>query len=47
MIRFSGLSGAAERGPYSPYKPINDSQYIEIIIFPHIDNPLSTGHNLL
>ena len=25
--------GTAERGPYSPYKPINDSLYIGIIIY--------------
>ena len=32
-------------GPYSPYKPLNHNLYIGIIIFPHIDNPQSTGYN--
>ena len=30
---------------YSPYKPFNHNLYIGIIIFPHIDNPQSTGYN--
>ena len=48
VIKFNGLSGdSGQRGPYSPYKPCNHSLYIGIIIFPHIDNPQSTGHNLL
>ena len=49
VIEFNGLSGdSGKRGPYSPYKPCNDSLYIGIIIFPHIDNPQSTGgQNLL
>ena len=46
-LNLATFLGPAERGPYSPYKPINDSLYIGIIIFPHIDNPQSTGHNLL
>ena len=41
MIRFNSLSGdSVEWGPYSPYKPCNHSIYIEIIIFPHIDNTI-------
>ena len=32
-------------GPYSPYKLCNHNLYIGIIIFPHIDNPQSTGYN--
>ena len=32
-------------GPYRPYKPFNHNLYIGIIIFPHIDNPQSTGYN--
>ena len=48
VIKFNGLSGdSGHRGPYSLYKPCNHSLYIGIIIFPHIDNPQSTGHNLL
>ena len=48
VIKFNGLSGdSGHRGPYSPYKPCNHSLYIGIIIFPHIDNPQSTGHNFL
>ena len=49
VIEFNGLSGdSGERGPYSPYKTCTHSLYIGIIIFPHIDNPQSTGgHNLL
>ena len=46
-LNLAAFLGTAERGPYSPYKPINDSLYIGIIIFPYIDNPQSTGHNLL
>ena len=45
-IKFIGLFGdRGHRGPYSPYKPFNHSLYIGIIIFPHIDNPQSTGYN--
>ena len=33
------------QGPYSPYKPFNHNLYIGIIIFPHTDNPQSTGYN--
>ena len=33
------------RGPYSPYKPFNHNLYIGIIIFPHKNNPQSTGYN--
>ena len=48
VIKFNGLSGGSgQRGPYSPYKPCNHSLYIGIIIFLHIDNQQSTGHNLL
>ena len=39
------LSLLAFSGTYSPYKPCNHNQYIGIIIFPHIDNPQSTGYN--
>ena len=45
-IKFTGLFGdRGHRGPYSPYKPCNHNLYIGIIIFPHIDNPQSTGCN--
>ena len=45
-IKFIGLFGdKGHRGPYSPYKPCNDSLYIGIIIFPHIDNPQFKGYN--
>ena len=33
------------QGTYSPYKPFNHNLYIGIVIFPHIDNPQSTGYN--
>ena len=45
-IKFSGLFGdRGHRGPYSPYKLCNHNLYIGIIIFPHLDNPQSTGYN--
>ena len=45
-IQFIGLfEDRGHRGPYSPYKPFNHNLYIGIIIFPHIDNPQSTGYN--
>ena len=45
-IKFIGLfENRRHRGPYSPYKPFNYNLYIGIIIFPHIDNPQSTGYN--
>ena len=45
-IKFIGLfEERGHRGPYSPYKPFNHNLYIGIIIFPHIDNPQSTGYN--
>ena len=45
-IKFICLFGnRGHRGPYSPYKPCNHNLYIRIIIFPHIDNPQSTGYN--
>ena len=45
-IKFIGLFEARGHwGPYSPYKPFNHNLYIGIIIFPHIDNPQSTGYN--
>ena len=45
-IKFIGLfEDRGHRGPYSPYKPFNYNLYIGIIIFPHIDNPQSTGYN--
>ena len=48
VIKFNGLSGDnGPRGPFSSYKPCNHSLYIGIIIFPHIDNTQSTGHNYL
>ena len=42
-IKFIGLFG--DRGHRGPYKPCNHNLYIGIIIFPHIDNPRSTGYN--
>ena len=43
-IQFIGLfEDRGHQGPYSPYKPFNHNLYIGIIIFPHIDNPQSTG----
>ena len=45
-IKFIGLfEDRGHRGPYGPYKPCNHNLYIGIIIFPHIDNPQSTGYN--
>ena len=45
-IKFIGLfEDKGHRGPYSPYKPCNHNLYIGMIIFPHIDNPQSTGYN--
>ena len=45
-IKFIGLFEDREhRGQYSPYKLFNHNLYIGIIIFPHIDNPQSTGYN--
>ena len=45
-IKFISLFGdRGHRGPYSQYKPCNHNLYIGIIIFPHIDNPQSTGYN--
>ena len=45
-IKFIGLfEDRGHRGPYSPYKLFNHNLYIRIIIFPHIDNPQSTGYN--
>ena len=45
-IKFIGLfEDRGHWGPYSPYKPFNHNLYIGIIIFPHIDNPQSTGYN--
>ena len=45
-IKFIDLFGdRGHRGPYSPYKPCNHNPYIGIIIFPHTDNPQSTGYN--
>ena len=43
-IKIISLFGdRGHRGPYSPYKLCNHNLYIGIIIFPHIDNPQSTG----
>ena len=48
VIKYNSLSGnSGQQRPYSPYKPSNHSLYIGIIIFSHIDNPQSTGHNSL
>ena len=45
-IKFIGLfEDRGHQGPYSPYKLFNHNLYIGIIIFPHIDNPQSTGYN--
>ena len=45
-IKFIGLfKDRGHRGLYSPYKSFNHNLYIGIIIFPHIDDPQSTGHN--
>ena len=45
-IKIIGLFGdRGHRGPYTPYKSCNHNLYIGIIIFPHIDNPQSTGYN--
>ena len=46
VIIFNCLSGdSGQWGPYIPCEPCNHSLYIGIIIFPHIDNAQSTGHN--
>ena len=45
VIKFNRLFGNS--GQPGPYKSSNHSLYIGIIIFPHINNPQSTGHNLL
>ena len=45
VIKFDGLSGDSRRGPYSPYKLCNRGLYIGMIIFPHLDNTQSTGHD--
>ena len=45
-IKFIGLFGdRGHQDPYSPYKPCNNSLYIGMVIFPHIDNPQSTGYD--
>ena len=45
-IKFIGLfEDRGHLGPYSPYKLLNHNLYIGIIIFPHTDNPQSTGYN--
>ena len=45
-IKFIGLfDDRRHQGPYIPYKLFYHNLYIEIIIFPHIDNPQSTGYN--
>ena len=41
--KFISLLG--DRRHRGPYKPCNHILYIGIIIFPHIDNPQSTGYN--
>ena len=43
VIKFNSLS--EDSGQRGPYKPCNHSLYIQIIIFPHIDDTQSTGHN--
>ena len=46
MIKFNGLlEDNRQRGPCGQYEPRDHSLYIEIIIFPHIDDTQSTGHN--
>ena len=46
ILDLNGPSGdSGQQGQYSPYKPCNPSLYIGIIIFSHIDNTQSTGHN--
>ena len=45
VTAFLGTGDSGQQGPYSPYKLCNHSPYIGIIIFPHIDNTQSTGHN--
>ena len=45
ILFISIFEDRGHQGPYSPYKPFNHNLYIGIIIFPHIDNPQSTGHN--
>ena len=44
-LSLSAFLRRGHRGPYSPYKPFNHNLHIGIIIFPHIDNPQSTGYN--
>ena len=45
-IKFIDLFGdRGHRSPYGPYQSCNDNLYIGMIIFPHIDNPQSTGYN--
>ena len=34
-----------DRGHRGPYKLCNHNLYIGMLIFPHIDNPQSTGYN--
>ena len=42
MIKFNNFF----LGHHGTYKPYKHNLYIEIIIFPLIDNTQSTGHNL-
>ena len=45
VIKFNSyLGNRGHRGPCSPYKPWDHSVDTGIIIFPDIDNTLSTGH---
>ena len=46
VIKFHGISwDIGQWGPYNPCKLCINSLYIGIIIFPHINNTQSTGHN--
>ena len=42
-IKFISLFG--DREHQGPYKLCNHNIYIGIIVFPHIDDPQSTGYN--
>ena len=44
-LNLTAFLGTTDSEVHIPYKPYNHSLYIGIIIFPHIDNTQSTGHN--
>ena len=47
VVKFTSLlSDDGCRGLCNPYKPCYHNLYTGIIIFPHIDNTQSKGHNL-